>query len=210
MTVPVSSANALCRVEWMDFQLKHTGGQNLQWQKKNMSDALRIKTFWDCYISTYRSQLTTCTKASAKMHLKCRCAISSQSFLFSSTWLSASVVCNDIPKRCWGKLKKVSSLFSVILLVSPKSFSSVDSLLLCPTVWTALVKVLVRKDAEGFLYLMLRVTGKEVEPEQTSGEQSDTGDLDNPHYTWTKFFIGICIRSCARQISLVLLQKSVN
>lgn len=32
---------------------------------------------------------------------------------------------------------------------------------------------------------MLRVTAKEVEPEQTSGEQHDTGDFAIPHYTWT-------------------------
>lgn len=41
MTVPVSSADALRRVEWMDFQLKHARGENLQWQTNMLSRAVR-------------------------------------------------------------------------------------------------------------------------------------------------------------------------
>lgn len=82
-----------------------------------------VMTIWDRYFSSIGSQLTTCTKAKANRYLRCRWAISSQSLLSRYKRMSAFVVCNNIPKICWGKLKKVAShSTTVILLVSLKSF----------------------------------------------------------------------------------------
>lgn len=45
MTVPVSSADPLRRVEGMNLQLKHTRGQNLQWPKHNQINQISsVKT----------------------------------------------------------------------------------------------------------------------------------------------------------------------
>lgn len=68
-----------------------------------------------------------------------------------------------------------------------KSVSSRDGLL-----FSLLVEFLVRKDAERVLYpLLLRVTSREEEAGQTSGEHPDTerlsGDLECPDYTWSAF-----------------------
>lgn len=173
-------------------------------------DALCVKTRWGFYFNTNRRQLTTCTKARAKRYLRWRWAISSQ-FASSSKWMSASVVCKNIPKRCRRKLKKVSSLWTLWSsrrLLNPSSsfflfffswFFFFFFCVLCSVLhlfWFWCVKT-----RWGVLYpLMLRVTGTR------GGAGSDLrgaarlrgglpGDLDNPHYTWSGSLIGICIRS---------------
>lgn len=157
-----------------------------------------------------RSQLTTCTKARAKRYLRCRCAMSSQSLLPSSNvdvhirraqkikysqkmWRKNSKKFHHFEtlRSCYCLLKSVSSLDSLPLIV----FSRWSSFLTVLLFWFWCVK-----DAEWFYTVRCCASRarrwSRSRPQGSSLTRGDLPwDLDNPHYTWTEFLIGICIRS---------------
>lgn len=169
-------------------------------------------------------QLTTCTKARANRHLRCKCAIFPEVCFSKFKWSSSFAVRHSGARQIghWRMLSQwrgnLSNIFHHSEVCYPFRVSwdllVVLSFVLSPLIDTRLVWVLVRKGAEQFYTLWSarhRQRGGAVPDLRGVDLHPDTrgllGDLENTRYIWTKFF-GICIRSWYTQIRLSSLHNS--